>query len=87
MSWLYEPEGGEHDLDESDVRIRPNPKGNRPRTKTRPEYKNAPVGMVTVNGMAFTVHPDLPVRSLREYIEYVRDVRAKSITPSAASAR
>jgi len=47
LSWLYEPEGGEHDLDESDVRIRPNPKGNRPRTKTRPEYKNAPVGMVT----------------------------------------
>jgi tripartite-type tricarboxylate transporter receptor subunit TctC len=31
-----------------------------------------PVGMVTVNGMAFTVHPDLPVRSLREFIEYVR---------------
>ena len=47
MSWLYEPESGEHDLDESDVRIRPNPKGNKPRTKTRPEYKNAPTGMVT----------------------------------------
>ncbi len=47
MSWLYEPEPGEHDLDESDVRIRPNPKGNKPRTKNRPEYKNAPVGMVT----------------------------------------
>ena len=47
MSWLYEPEAGEHDLDESDVRIRPNPKGNKPRTKNRPEYKNAPVGMVT----------------------------------------
>ena len=47
MSWLYEPEPGEHDLDESDVRIRPNPKGNKPRTKNRPEYKNAPMGMVT----------------------------------------
>ncbi len=47
MSWLYEPEGGENDLDESDVRIRPNPKGNKPRTKNRPEYKNAPMGMVT----------------------------------------
>lgn len=47
MSWLYEPEPGEHDLDESDIRIRPNPKGNKPRTKNRPEYKNAPVGMVT----------------------------------------
>lgn len=47
VSWLYEPEPGEHDLDESDVRIRPNPKGNKPRTKNRPEYKNAPIGMVT----------------------------------------
>lgn len=47
MSWLYEPDPGEHDLDESDVRIRPNPKGNKPRTKNRPEYKNAPIGMVT----------------------------------------
>ena len=27
-----------------------------------------PVGMVTVNGMAFTVHPDLPVRSLQDLI-------------------
>jgi len=47
LSWLYEPEAGENDLDESDVRIRPNPKGNKPRTKNRPEYKNAPMGMVT----------------------------------------
>lgn len=47
LSWLYEPEPGDHDLDESDVRVRPNPKGNKPRTKNRPEYKNAPVGMVT----------------------------------------
>ena len=47
MSWLYEPEEGLHDLDESDIRVRPNPKGNKPRTKNRPEYKNAPIGMVT----------------------------------------
>jgi len=32
----------------------------------------APVGMVTTNGMAFTVHPDLPVHSLREFIDYAR---------------
>jgi tripartite-type tricarboxylate transporter receptor subunit TctC len=31
-----------------------------------------PVGMITVNGMALTVHPDLPVRSLGEFIAYVR---------------
>lgn len=47
MSWLYEPTGNEHDLDEDDVRVRPNPKGNRPRTKNRPDHKDALVGMVT----------------------------------------
>ena len=46
MSWLYEPESGPHDLDETDVRIRPNPKGNKPRTKIRPEHKSAPLGLV-----------------------------------------
>ena len=46
MSWLYEPEAGAHDFDESDVRIRPNPKGNKPRTKIRPDHKSAPIGMV-----------------------------------------
>lgn len=46
MSWLYEPDPGEHDLDETDVRIRPNPKGNKPRTKKRPEYSEAPTGMI-----------------------------------------
>lgn len=46
MSWLYEPEPGEHDLDESDVRVRPNPKGNKPRTKIRPEHQDATLGML-----------------------------------------
>ncbi|MFM7014668.1 MAG: ribosome small subunit-dependent GTPase A [Actinomycetota bacterium] len=46
MSWLYEPEPGEHDLDESDVRIRPNPKGNRPRTKIRPDHESAKRGFL-----------------------------------------
>jgi tripartite-type tricarboxylate transporter receptor subunit TctC len=32
----------------------------------------APVGMITKNPMAFTVHPELPVRSLREFLDYVR---------------
>ena len=35
-----------HDLDEDDVRIRPNPKGSRPRTKRRPTFEDAPLGMV-----------------------------------------
>ncbi len=46
MSWLYEPDGEGHDLDETDVRVRANPKGSRPRTKKRPEHKDAPTGMV-----------------------------------------
>lgn len=46
MSWLYEPTDGAHDLDETDVRVRPNPKGNKPRTKIRPQHESAPVGMV-----------------------------------------
>ena len=47
MSWLYEPDPGKHDLDEDDIRVRPNPKGNKPRTKTRPDHKDALIGMVT----------------------------------------
>ena len=46
MSWLYEPDPGQNDLDETDVRVRPNPKGNKPRTKKRPEYADAAIGMV-----------------------------------------
>lgn len=46
MSWLYEPENQEHDLDETDVRVRANPKGSKPRTKTRPSHSDAPTGMV-----------------------------------------
>lgn len=46
MSWLFEPEPSEHDLDESDVRVRPNPKGNKPRTKIRPEHQDAVPGFL-----------------------------------------
>ena len=45
MSWLYEPEG-EPGPDEDDVRIRPNPRGSRPRTKRRPDITDAARGMV-----------------------------------------
>ncbi len=34
------------DLDEDDVRVRPNPRGSRPRTKIRPTFENAKRGMV-----------------------------------------
>ena len=49
MSWLPPDDDEEDDgfgFDESDVRVRPNPKGNRPRTKTRPEHGDAVVGRV-----------------------------------------
>ena len=59
MSWLYEPEPTEHDLDETDVRIRPNPKGNKPRTKNRPTYNDAPIGMVVqVDKGRYTIQLD-----------------------------
>jgi ribosome biogenesis GTPase len=37
---------GRRDWSESDVRVRPNPKGNRPRTKQRPEHMNAEAALV-----------------------------------------
>jgi len=49
MSWLNgddddnEPWG---DFDESSVRVRPNPKGNKPRTKQRPDHAGAIAGRV-----------------------------------------
>ena len=46
MSWWDDGDDEQHELDESDVRIRPNPKGNRPRTKIRPEHSDAVIGMV-----------------------------------------
>jgi len=45
MTWMFEPGPG-MDLDEDDVRIRPNPKGSKPRTKRRPTHDDALRGMV-----------------------------------------
>jgi len=53
VSWWDDVDGDESDEDEpygqyeSKVRIRPNPKGNRPRTKVRPTYDDATPGWVT----------------------------------------
>jgi ribosome biogenesis GTPase len=48
MSWLSDDDEDDDEFgyDESDVRIRPNPKGSRPRTKTRPEHEDAVDGRV-----------------------------------------
>ena len=48
MSWLSDDDDDEAyaEYDESSARVRPNPKGNRPRTKTRPEHEDAVIGRV-----------------------------------------
>lgn len=49
MSWWSENDSEDQlseRYDESDVRIRPNPKANKPRTKIRPDHANAVSGMV-----------------------------------------
>jgi tripartite-type tricarboxylate transporter receptor subunit TctC len=59
----------------------------------------APISMISINGMALTVHPDLPARSVREFIDYVRANPGKinyasaglgqssHLTPAALAAR
>ncbi|GAA2058808.1 ribosome small subunit-dependent GTPase A [Leifsonia soli] len=45
--WADDEDDDELDLyDESSIRSRPNPKGNRPRTKTRPEHADAQIARV-----------------------------------------
>ncbi len=59
MSWWSDDRDEPYELDESDVRVRPNPKGNRPRTKTRPGHADAVIGMIlAVDRGRFTVLVD-----------------------------
>jgi ribosome biogenesis GTPase / thiamine phosphate phosphatase len=47
MSWLPEDEPEEYEeYDESSARVRPNPKGSKPRSKTRPAHEDSVVGRV-----------------------------------------
>lgn len=47
MSWLDDDaDDDEPEFDESSVRVRPNPKGNRPRTKRRPAHADARIARV-----------------------------------------
>lgn len=46
MSWLDDPDDDEPEFDEADVRVRPNPKANRPRTKRRPTHDDAHIARV-----------------------------------------
>lgn len=46
MSWLDDLDDDEPEFDEADVRVRPNPKANRPRTKRRPAHADAQIARV-----------------------------------------
>jgi len=46
MSWLEFEDDDETEFDESSVRVRPNPKANRPRTKRRPAHSDAHIARV-----------------------------------------
>jgi len=46
VSWLDDPDDDEPEFDEADVRVRPNPKANRPRTKRRPAHADAKIARV-----------------------------------------
>lgn len=48
MSWWSDGAADDEldEFDESDIRVRPNPKANKPRTKIRPAHNDAEVGMV-----------------------------------------
>ena len=46
MSWLDDSDDDEPEFDEADIRVRPNPKANRPRTKRRPAHTDAEIARV-----------------------------------------
>ncbi|GAA3892666.1 ribosome small subunit-dependent GTPase A [Leifsonia kafniensis] len=59
MSWWTTDEDDEPEFDESSVRIRPNRKGNKPRTKTRPGHEDALTGRIlSVDRGRYTVMLD-----------------------------
>ena len=66
--------------DESDARVRPNPKANRPRTKIRPEYADAVVGRVlSVDRGRYTVLVDQDCADERQ----VTTTRARELRDQA----
>jgi ribosome biogenesis GTPase len=59
MSWWESDEDDEPEFDESSVRVRPNRKGSKPRTKTRPDHENALTGRIlSVDRGRYTVMLD-----------------------------
>ena len=46
MSWWDADDEDDEFFDEADIRVRPNPKANRPRTKIRPAHNDAVIGRI-----------------------------------------
>lgn len=46
MSWMTDQDEPYEEYDEADVRVRPNPRGTRPRSKQRPAHEEATAGRV-----------------------------------------
>jgi ribosome biogenesis GTPase len=63
VTWWASADDDEPEFDESSVRVRPNRKGSKPRTKTRPDHENALTGRIlSVDRGRYTVmlDEDLP---------------------------
>jgi ribosome biogenesis GTPase / thiamine phosphate phosphatase len=57
--WSSADDDDEPEFDEASIRVRPNPKGNKPRTKTRPGHENALTGRIlSVDRGRYTVMLD-----------------------------
>lgn len=72
-----------HDWDESDVRVRPNKRGTRPRTKERPAYDKAQIGrVITVDRGRYTAILDEDSATERIVIAArARELRRQAIVP------
>jgi len=59
VTWWDSADDDEPEFDESSVRVRPNRKGSKPRTKTRPDHENALTGRIlSVDRGRYTVMLD-----------------------------
>ena len=84
MSWLDDiDDDDEPAFDESDVRVRPNPKGNRPRTKRRPAHADAVIARVLgVDRGRYTVLIDEDGPTEHEALAArARELRSQPIVP------
>jgi ribosome biogenesis GTPase len=82
MSWWdSDADEDEPEFDESDVRVRPNRRGSRPRTKQRPEHADAVTGSVLgVDRGRYTVLLDEGLAGEREVVAArARELKRKSV--------